>query len=54
MYRNFDASVIRWFGCSERGAHRFNASGFCMDCGAERRGPAVAVVRGAVVRAAKK
>jgi hypothetical protein len=53
MYRNYEASIIRWFGCRERGAHRFNASGYCMDCGAERRGQAVTMVRGAVVRREK-
>ncbi len=43
--RNFDGSVIGWFDCVARGAHRFNQAGICMACGAERRGPEV-VLRG--------
>jgi len=54
IHRDYEASIIRWFGCNERGAHRFNASGHCMDCGAERRGPIVTMVRGSVVRREKK
>ena len=43
MYRNYDASIARWFDCVERGDHKFNASGTCMQCGAPKRGPEVKV-----------
>ncbi len=52
--RNFDGAVIRWFDCVARGSHRFNAAGACMDCGAERRGPAVTIVRGGTPRHSKQ
>jgi hypothetical protein len=51
--RNYDGAIIRWFGCVERGSHRFNSSDSCMDCGAPNRGPAVKMVRGGMPRREK-
>jgi hypothetical protein len=53
MARNYDAAIVRWFGCVERGNHRFNSAGTCMECGAERRGPTVTMVRGGTPRREK-
>jgi hypothetical protein len=51
--RNYDAAIVRWFDCVARGSHRFNVAGACMDCGAERRGPTVTMVRGSAMRREK-
>lgn len=53
--RNYDAMVTRWFRCVERGRHTFNGnSDRCIECGAERPGQQVKIVRGVVNRRAKK